>query len=376
MRRKILAIGTACIAVTAILTYHNFVNASAQEEITSRGSLEWEDSGGPAVNSSDIFYLQGEVKTLFDEFRDLDSDHAELPVEYNRRKSITSKGVIEFADNTVVFDTSNLTYLADEIDRLEWIGKYATVKALSQINTYYMSSDGDISHDPGSDHLSPESASALSFYNLYQGILQSQSVEYLENVQAKDSEENLLYYADENAGNSKDLRRITTDANDFPLLIGAAKAGNLSAGTAAWVDGKPVIGNGADNKAHYDRGYGEGYEKGYDSGKKDVIPTDSITVTATLRPSYAQAASSCQIPIVGARSVTVKLEQYNNRAAGGSYASINGITLNMSRTEGEGVVTRTWTEEEIGDATFLQLQGVNNLGDRELKAMFTVTIYY
>lgn len=376
MRRKILTVGTACIMAAAILTYNNYAKASAQETIQDRASLEWEDGGGTAVNSSDIFYLQGELKTLFDELSDFDSGNKELPVEYNRRKSITSKGVIEFAGETVVFDTSDLSHLADEIDRLEWVSKYATLKALNQINTYYTSSEGDISHDSGSSTILPEMAAALSFYDLYQGILQSQSVEYLADVQAKDPEEKLLYYADENAQGDRDLLRTTTDANDFPLLIDAAKAANLSAGTAAWVDGKPVIGNGADNKAHYDCGYKEGYEEGYGSGKKDAIPTDSITVFATLRPDYATSVSSCQIPIIGAQSVTVRLDQHNNRVARGSSASINGITLNMDSTELKNVVSRTWTREEIGDAAYLTLRSANNIADRELKADFTVTINY
>ena len=376
MRRKILTAGTACIMAAAILTYNNFAKVSAQEVIQNRESLEWEDGGGTAVNSSDICYLQEELKTLLDELPDFDSENRELPAEYNRRKSITSKGVIEFAGETVVFDTSDLARLADEIDRLEWISKYATLKALNQINTYYTSSEGDISHDSGSSAILPEMAAALSFYDLYRGILQSQSVEYLAGVQAKDPEEEPLYYADENARDGKDLLRTTTDANDFPLLIGAAKAANLSAGTAAWVDGKPVIGNGADNKAHYDCGYKEGYEEGYGSGKKDAIPTDSITVSATLRPDYSCAASSCQIPIVGAQSVTVRLDQYNNRVAKGSGASINGITLNMDSTEHKNVVSRTWTREEIGDAAYLTLRSADNIADRELKTDFTVTIYY
>ena len=376
MRRKILTICAACITAAAILTNYSYARASEPEEIQSRGNLVLEDGGGMVVNTSDIHYLQEELETLFGELKGFGPDYDELPVEYGRRNGITSKGVIKYANDAVVIDSSNLTYLADEIDRLEWICKYATVKALNQINTYYTSSEGAVGHDPGNNNIPPEMASALSFHDLCNGILQSQSVEYLEDVQAKDPEENLLYYADENARDNKDLLRTTTDANDFPLLIGAAKAGNLSAGTAAWINGSPVIGNGADNRAYYESGYGEGYKEGYDSGKKDAIPTDSITVSATLRPDYSHSTSWCQIPIVGAQSVTVKLDQYNNRVGSGSYASINGITLNMSRTEGEGVVTRTWTKEEIGDATYLELQSVNNLDDREAKTVFTVTINY
>ena len=175
--------------------------------------------------------------------------------EYNRSSHIASKGVFEYSNNTVVLDSSDLTYLADEIDDLERAYKSATMEALNQISTFYASTDGDISHDHDDNNVSSDTAAELSFNDLYQGILKSQSVDHLANVQAEDADSNPLYYADQSASESNNLIATTTDPNDYPLLIQPVTANNITAGTAAWVDGDLIIGNGADNKAYYDKGY-------------------------------------------------------------------------------------------------------------------------
>ena len=181
--------------------------------------------------------------------------------EYNRRKEITSEGVIDYSNNTVVFDSSDLIYLADEIDDLERTYKSKTVEALNQINTFYTSVNGDISHDPDDNHVSADAAPELSFDDLYQGIIKSQSVDHLSGVQAKDAAENPLYYADQNASERNDLITTTTDANDYPVLIQRVAKENLTAGTAAWIDGNLIIGTGADNTAYYKSGYDNGYSE-------------------------------------------------------------------------------------------------------------------
>lgn len=180
-----------------------------------------------------------------------------------RSGRISSKGIIDYANHTVVIDSSDLTYLANEIDELERTYKSATVDALNQIGTYYASYDGDISHDSDDNYVSSDTATVLSFKDLYHGILKSQSVDHLADVQAKDSDDNPVYYANEDAAESKSLIMTTASANNFPVLIRAAAAGNLTAGTASWVDGSLIIGNGADNRAYYDKGYQLGYSEGY-----------------------------------------------------------------------------------------------------------------
>ena len=46
-----------------------------------------------------------------------------------------------------------------------------------------------------------------------------------------------------------------------PLKIAAANAGNLSAGTAAWVNGEFIIGTGSDNNKYYTHGITDGLAK-------------------------------------------------------------------------------------------------------------------
>ena len=187
---------------------------------------------------------------------------------YNRRGSITSKGVINYADNTVVLDSSDLIYLADEIDKLERSYKSSTMEALNRIGTFYASTDGRISHAQEDNYVSLDMAAELKFSDLYHGIVKSQSVDHLSNVQAKDADGNPLYYADQNAGENNDLIAVTKDANDYPLFIHPAGAGNLTAGTAAWVDGKLIIGTGADNTAYYNLGWADGYASNVPNGAR------------------------------------------------------------------------------------------------------------
>ena len=174
--------------------------------------------------------------------------------EYNRRKHIASKGVFDYSNSTVVLDSSDLIYLADEIDDLERAYKSSTVEALNRIGTFYVSTDGDISHECDDNNVSPDMAAELLFSDLYHGIVKSQSVDHLDNVQAEDAHGNPLYYADQNASDSNDLTSTTTDTNDYPVFIQPAAADNLTAGTAAWVDGDLIIGSGGDNAVYYDRG--------------------------------------------------------------------------------------------------------------------------
>ena len=131
--------------------------------------------------------------------------------------------------------------LSDRIEELERSYKIAIMEALNRIGTFYASVDGAITHNAADNAVSPDGAAALSLNSLYQGILQSQSVAHLADIRA-------------------------------------AVGSNLSLGTAAWVDGSLIIGNGADNKNFYDQGHADGYEqgdsdgyrRGYADGKSDA----------------------------------------------------------------------------------------------------------
>ena len=209
--------------------------------------------------------------------------------EYNRRKEINSKGVIDYSNRAVVLDSSDFIYLADEIDDLERTYKSKTVEALNRINTFYTSVNGDISHHPEDNNVSADAATELSFNDLYQGIIKSQSVDHLADVQAKDAAENPLYYADQNAGERNDLITTTTDANDYPVLIRPAAKGNLTAGTAAWIDGNLIIGTGADNAAYYESGYDKGYDSGYNESA--IYHKSNWKATITLHLKFPTTSS-------------------------------------------------------------------------------------
>lgn len=114
---------------------------------------------------------------------------------------------------------------------LEAAYKVNTVAALNHMGTYYME-DGSVTHDKAEESLPAEYAVNLSFEEIYEGVLQSQSVEHL----------------------------AVTET-----IVGAS-ADNLTSGTAAWLDGELVVGNGADNDASYNRGYQDGYNAGYNVG--------------------------------------------------------------------------------------------------------------
>lgn len=146
-----------------------------------------------------------------------------------RSANIKSKGVFEFDNGSAVIDTSDLTYLADEIDLLEDTYKTGAVKALNGINTYF-NPDGSITHVSDENTLLPEVAAVLPYHAILSGITNSQSV---------------------------------------PQEHNGAASGNLSRGTAAWVNGSLVVGNGADNDSFYNRGFSEGNDQGYDKGLKD-----------------------------------------------------------------------------------------------------------
>lgn len=284
--------------------------------------------------------------------------------EYNRGSHVASRGAVNYANGKVVIDSADLTYLANEIDDLERSYKSLTVEALNGIGTYYASADGEIIHEPDDSNITPDDAEVLSFDDLYQGILQSQSVEYLADTQATDESENHLYYADENAAESGDLITVTSDANDFPLMIRPADAGNLTAGTAAWVNGEVLVGNGADNRAYYDK------------GKKDAIPVDSVTTTTSVR-GIRYSFSNVEYCIAGAKSVSVRIATSGpcNDQDRMPTATINNRAISMPR--GGQSTEKTWNEDEIGGATVLYLRGAGSpTSDSDMVTVFTVTTYY
>lgn len=315
--------------------------------------------------------------------------------EYNRSSHIASKGTIKYADGKVVISSSDLTYLANEIDDLERAYKSKTVEALNGIGTFYASAAGEISHYENDNNISSDNAAVLSFKDLYRGITESQSVDYLAAVQATDAGKNPMYYADGDASERGDLISVTTDANDFPLLIRSAAAGNLTAGTAAWVDGEVLIGTGADNQSYYNKGDSDGYDRGYGEGRTqgqdDVrdnpgdfgltpVTVEELTYNLTLAKNCDDCGRGSHVfSLVGATRVDVTMKcgsadsnAFNTNTRHRPYASINGI-VTPQLGDNINVQNYTWTRTDIGNATLGYVYGTESSIH---KTDLTVTIHY
>lgn len=182
------------------------------------------------IIQAQIVQLQGEMDQMHADITDLRPKIAALEQEDVK--------LWESIDNV----EKAIERLSDRLEELERSYKIAMMKALNQIGTFFASVDGTITHNAADNAVSPDGAAALSLNSLYQGILQSQSVDHLADIRA-------------------------------------AVDNNLSLGTAAWVNGSLIIGNGADNKNFYDQGYADGYEqgdsdgyrRGYADGKSDAV---------------------------------------------------------------------------------------------------------
>ncbi len=250
-----------------------------------------------------------------------------------RRANIKSTGSIDFEDGKVSIDSSDLHYLADEIDTLENTYKTTMVDALNSIGTYFKN-DGSITYDSGQNEAdTEEEKSNLIFGNIMDGIKNSQSVVSVSSMQATDKAGNLLYYADEIAQANQDVCSITTTDTGYPVYYRAATAENLSAGTAAWVNGKLIQGNGSDNAAYGEKKYKEGYNKGttdgYDQGNADGYNQGSAD-------GYNKGSSDGynQGFVDGMASTLNKINisyTYHNHvgsasAVGGCYGNLTGVT--------------------------------------------------
>lgn len=169
--------------------------------------------------------------------------------EEQRRDGILSRGAINYDHGRVVIDSADLVTLADEMDTLETSYKSRVVNALADRKTY-VRQDGSISHEEREDIDSQK----IAFRYLAIAVLQSQSVEHLNSTQASDTK-GLLYY--KFAKNN--ILEVTGSDTGMPVFIVPATEDNLTAQTAAWVNGQCLSGNGSDNYYFYQKGFIEGY---------------------------------------------------------------------------------------------------------------------
>jgi hypothetical protein len=167
------------------------------------------------------------------------------------RNSLKSQGNIVYTDgdNTVAIFSADLYHIADQLDSF----KMSLSNQLAAIHTYFTTDDAGVAVTTDSDvkimHTVPASTDsvdplAIDFDTLLEGLAASQSI-------PTDVTE-YGYSADTNLYKTE-TGLLTTDSTGAAQIdIAAATAENLSAGTAAWVNGNLILGTGADNAAYYE----------------------------------------------------------------------------------------------------------------------------
>lgn len=192
------------------------------------------------------------------------------------KSSLRSQGAIRYQEGTesVVIDSADLYTLADRLDMF----KVRVAQQLGAMGTYLSKNpDGTpLTSEEGlyAVHQKPSSSGeadplSLSFETILEGIAASQSIPTDPAVYGMGAGTTLYKGTD-----GKLYSSMQEGAEE--IRIQAATAENLSAGTAAWVNGRLILGTGGDNKAYHDLGCqkgsgGQGSEEPGDVNKARVI---------------------------------------------------------------------------------------------------------
>lgn len=195
------------------------LKAAAASGSVSTGNFA-ADEGRVAFYDSDVIYLKNEINMLQSEidYSMLDtgaSDYTLNASTGSRRSLLHSHGTINYDSGKVLISANDLVNFADGIDKLEKDYRGMVTAALNKIGTYF-DPEGNAGHAAadGTGSVLP------SCEQLMAGLLRSQSVDHLA------------------------AAPVTSD--------------NITAGAAAWVNGRCIIGNGADNERAYQRGREDG----------------------------------------------------------------------------------------------------------------------
>ena len=171
---------------------------------------------------------------------------------------LKSYGKITYKDgsDTVVIDSQDFYKLSERIDLV----KRDVAEQLGAMHTYFTTGEGvsvktnediRVAHtEPSGDHTGHPLS--INFDTILEGVAASQSVP---------SDAAAYGYAPGTALYKNGDGILTSDGSEKgaeQIGITAATADNLSAGTAAWVNGNLILGTGKDNKACTDDGYRKG----------------------------------------------------------------------------------------------------------------------
>ncbi len=230
---KKIRILKACMIVACCIGVLCAKELKASAEITfhSRGNFVTDD-GKVAFYKTDLDYLGSEIAMLEDEIDPsiMEQTYSNLRnvSHQEHQETVRSKGIIDYDNGKMVLDSQDVMDLAAGLDLLEKQYAVSAGLSLDRIGTF-IDASGNVSHTKSSD----EAVSMPTLEQIRKGICQSQSVDHLVDVS--------------------------------PFI-----ADNLTAGTAAWVNGRCIIGNGADNERAYKRGQEDGEDE------KDVVDVDYI----------------------------------------------------------------------------------------------------
>lgn len=204
------------------------------------------------------------------------------------QNSLSSKGTICYQEGqeTVVIDSNDLYTLADRLD----LFKTGVVEQLGAMHTYLSKDNAGVSLAGSDDvyvgHQKPSLQNVvdpvtLDFDAILEGIAASQSIP-LEPSAYGFASDTKLY-------KGKDGKLMTDQTSGATQIsIQAATAANLSAGTAAWVNGELLLGTGEDMAQMYN-------EKIQNTGGEELGTyeiTSGYTLPVDVKSAYAYVVST------------------------------------------------------------------------------------
>ena len=203
------------------------------------------------------------------------------------KNGLSSNGAICYQEGqeTVIIDSDDLYMLADRLDQF----KAGVVEQLGAMHTYLSKDSAGVSL-AGNDsvyagHREPSPQNAvdplmLDFGVILQGVAASQSIPLDPSAYGLASGTTLY--------KGKDGKLTTNQTSETtPVEIKAATAANLSAGTAAWVDGELLLGTGEDMAVMYEKIQSTG---GEEPGSYDI--SSGYTLPADIKSAYAYVVTT------------------------------------------------------------------------------------